>query len=180
MDYSDSFKYFVFRLVLLVGTDVAGLVVGKILLWVIASVLPPVFMPVKNFLVDDVTGSVVAALVMAGLLALVFRDDAVKHAAYENMDLVLVTVTAVLLLGLYFIPVIFYNPADMTKVKETVYYFFYYPCHWLREIFGADFKTAAAVGMAIILGGELVVYDLTFTNYKKKHPFNFKESAAEI
>ncbi len=43
------------------------------------------------------------------------------------------------------------------------------------EAFGADIKTAAALGMAIILGICFVVYQTTYVLYKRKHPFRFKE-----
>ena len=179
MDFSESARYWFFRLVILLGTDIMGLAVGKLFLWVIASFLPYAMLPVKQFLISDVTGSVVAALTMGVLLALVFRDDGKKHAAYENMDLILVTVSAILLLAAYFIPVIFYNPNDSTRVIDTLYYLFYFPCRWVTAGFGADIKTAVAVGIAVILGVQLVVYNVEYTRYKRKHPFMFKEPDTE-
>jgi hypothetical protein len=175
MDFTEQFKYWIFRLVLLVSADLMGLIVGKLLLWVTASFLPFGMLSVKQFLISDMTGSVVAAVTMTVLLALVFRDDGKKHAAYEDMDLILVTVSAILLLAVYFIPVIFYNPADSTRVIDTIYYMFYFPCRWVMVGFGADLKTAAAVGIAVILGIQLAVYNYKYTSYKKKHPFMFKE-----
>ncbi|MBR1724594.1 MAG: hypothetical protein IJ723_06210 [Ruminococcus sp.] len=179
MDFTEQVKYWFFRLVLLVGTDIMGLVVGKLFLWVIASFLPYSMLAVKEFLISDMTGSVVAALTMAGLLALVFRDDGRKHAAYEDMDLILVTVSAILLLAVYFIPVIFYNPNDSTRVIDTLYYMYYFPCRWVMIGAGADIKTAVAVGIAVILGLELIVYNYKYTTYKKRHPFNFKDPDPE-
>ncbi len=179
MRYEDQFKYWIFRLVLLVSADLMGLVVGKLLLWVVASFLPFGMLGVKQFLISDMTGSVVAALTMTVLLGLVFRDDGKKHAAYEDMDLILVTISAMLLLAVYFIPVIFYNPADSTKVMDTLYYMFYFPCRWVMVGFGADIKTAAAVGIGVILAVQLVIYNYKYTSYKKKHPFMFKESDSE-
>lgn len=174
MDYTDSVKYFFFRLVLFVGTDALGLVLGKVLLWCISNFVPEAAMGLKNFLVSEATGSAAAALLMAFLLALVFRDDAKKHAAYDDMDAVPVAIVLLLLLAFYFVPTIFYNPNDITKSVSTLYYMFYYPTQWLTELFGAAMKTAAAVGMTIILAVQMTVYQATYTAYKKKHPFLFK------
>lgn len=178
MDYSEQFKYWIFRLVLLVSADIMGLVVGKLFLWVAASFLPFALLPVKEFLISDMTGSVTAAVTMTVLLGLVFRDDGKKHAAYEDMDLILVTISAMLLLAAYFVPVIFYNPADSTKAADTFYYMFYFPCRWVMEGFGTDIKTAAAVGIGVILAVQLVIYNYKYNSYKKKHPFMFKTADA--
>lgn len=179
MNYSDQVKYWIFRWVLLISTDIMGLIVGKLFLWVIASFLPYSMLSVKQFLISDMTGSVVAAVTMTVMLGLVFLDDGKKHAAYEDMDLILVTVSAILLLAVYFIPVIFYNPADSTRVMDTVYYGFYFPCRWVMIGMGADIKTAVAVGISVILGIQLLIYNIRYTSYKKKHPFIFKEPDEE-
>ena len=179
MDYTDSVKYFFFRLVLLIGTNAMGLLLGKVLLWCFSNFVPASAMGFKSFLVSDATGSVMASIVMAVLLALVFHDDAKKHAAYDDMDAVPVAIVLLLLLAFYFVPSIFYNPADITKSVSTVYYMFYYPTHWLTELFGAAMKTAAAAGMGLVLGVQMIVYQATYSAYKKKHPFLFKHDDAE-
>lgn len=176
MDYTNSFKYFVFRLVLLYGSVMLGLVFGKGLFWVISSVLPPTAESVKLFLIDDRTGSVAAALTAFVTLGIVFKDDGKKHAAYEDMDPSLTAVSVILMLVFYFVPVILYNPADITRMWETVYYLYYFPCRWLMDIFGLDIKSAAAIGMGIILAAGFAVYLKSYTAYKKKHPFSFKLS----
>ncbi len=179
MDYSDGVKYYFFRLLLLLGTDAVGLLLGKAVFWVIASVLPPSAESFKLFLVNDITGSVTATAVMLLLLGMVFHDDGKKHAAYENMDMIPVLTTLILLLAAYFVPVILYNPNDMDKVWFTAYYMLYYPCRWLMLVFGADIKTAAAAGMAVILFIMFVIYQLTYSDYKRKHPFTFKKHEQE-
>lgn len=179
MDGYDSLKYFFFRLVLLVGTNTLGLLLGKVLLWCVANFVPASAEGVKTFLISDATGSVFASVVMAFLLALVFRDDAKKHAAYDDMDAVPVAIVLLLLLAIYFVPSIFYNPNDITKSVSTMYYAFYYPTRWLTEIFGAAMKTAAAVGMTIVLGVQMTVYQVTYSAYKKAHPFLFRHDSTE-
>lgn len=176
MDYSDGVKYYFFRLLLLFGTNAIGLVLGKAVFWVIASVLPFAVDPLKQFLVSDVTGSIAASAVMILLLGLVFHDDAKKHAAYDDMDMILVTVVLILLMAVYFVPIIFYNPSDITRLWSTVYYMFYYPCRWVIELTGAQLGVAAIIGMAVILGAQFVIYQMTYVNYKRKHPFIFKHS----
>ncbi len=174
MDYSEGFKYFCFRLLLLYGTAAVGIVIGKAVFWVIASLLPPNAESFKLFLVDDVTGSAAAAAIMLFLLGRVFFDDGKKHAAYESMDMIPVLITLILMLAAYFAPVILYNPNDMDSIWITFYYLLYYPCRWLMDGFGADIKTAAAVGMAAILAVLFALYQFSYTRYKKKHPFIFK------
>lgn len=178
MDYSDSVKYYFFRLLLLLGTNVLGLFLGKAIFWCIASLLPPSAESVKLFLVSDLTGSVCAAVVMILLLGAVFRDDAKKHAAYEDMDAVPVLITLMLLLAAYFIPAVFYDPLDITRAVKTLYYMFYYPTLWLTELFGTDIRTAAAVGMGIVLAIQFAVYITAYSAYKKEHPFNFRHDEA--
>ena len=180
MDYTDSVKYYFFRLLLLLGTNALGLFMGKALLWVIASVLPYSLETVKNFLIDDRTGSVIAAVTMIIALGLVFHDDAKAHAAYENMDMVPVLTSIILLLAVYFVPVIFYNQNDITTAVETAYYIFYYPCRWLIEFFGLDLMTSAALGMVIVLGVQFFIYQITYINYKRKHPFIFKPDPEKV
>ncbi len=176
MDFTDSVKYYFFRLLILIGSVAVSLVVGKGILWVVASFMPYSLDNVRDFLLDDKVGSIVSAVVILLLIVPVFHDDAKKHAAYEDMDAVPVLIVLLLLLAVYFIPVIFYNPYDITQAGETAYYALYFPCRWLMEAFGADIKTAAALGMAIILGICFVVYQTTYVLYKRKHPFRFKES----
>lgn len=176
MDYSDSFKYFFMRFLLLFMTDLFGVFIGKGIYWVIASVLPPSLGSLKLFLLDDKVGSITAALVMIFCLGLVFHDDGKKHAAYEDMDMLTVLITEILLLMLYFIPVIFYNPNDITKMWESIYYLFYFPCRWLIEFFSVDIKVSVALGVGIILAVQFVLYMQSYLRYKKKHPFSFKIS----
>ena len=179
MDYTQQFKYCVFRIILFFGVDLLGLILGKGIFWAAASLVPPSAQGVKQFLISDVTGSAAAALVMAGLLGAVFREDGKRHAAYEDMDAVLVLITLMLMLGCYFIPVIFYNPFDSTRVIRSVYYMFYFPCRWVTELFGADMKTSAAVGGGVVLGAQFAVYEVAYNAYKKKHPFVFKPRPAD-
>lgn len=178
MDYSEGAKYYFFRLMLLIGTNALGLLLGKAIFWCIASLLPPSAEGVKLFLVSDLTGSICAACIMILLLAAVFRDDAKKHAAYEDMDAVPVLITLILLLAAYFIPAVFYDPFDITRAVRTLYYMFYYPTIWLTELFGADIRTAAALGMGIVLAVQFCVYITAYSAYKKEHPFNFRHDEA--
>ena len=174
MDYTQQFKYSAFRIILLFGTNLLGLIIGKGLFWVAASLVPPSMQDLKHFLISDLTGSVTAALVMAGTLATVFRDDGKRHAAYRDMDIILVMITLILMLGAYFVPVIFYNPFDSTRVIRSVYYMFYFTSRWVIELFGAEMKTAAAVGGGAVLGLQLIVYELSYGAYHKKHPVTFR------
>jgi hypothetical protein len=174
MDYTQQFKYCAFRIILLFGTNLLGLIIGKGLFWVAASFVPPSMQGVKQFLVSDLNCSVIAALVMAGTLAAVFRDDGKRNAAYEDMDIILVMITLILMLGAYFIPVIFYNPFDSTRVIRSLYYMFYFTSQWVTELFGAEMKTAAAVGGGTVLGVQLIVYELSYGAYRKKHPVTFR------
>lgn len=178
MTYSDGVRYYFFRSLLLLGTNTLGLLLGKAVLWCLSSLLPSSAQSVKMFLINDATGSVCAACIMILLLGLVFHDDAKKHAAYEDMDAVPVLITLILMLAAYFVPAVYYEPYGMTKAVGTLYYMFYYPTRWLTELFGADVRSAAALGMGLILAAQFVVYQTTYTAYKKKHPFNFKQDNA--
>lgn len=173
MDYSEGVKYYFMRLLLLLGTDAVGLVLGKGTLWVVSSILP-LSEDVQKFLVSDTVGSFAAAIIMLILLGMVFYDDGKSHAAYDSMDFTYVLTVMLLLVGVYFIPVIFYNPADITRAVSTAYDLFYYPCRWVREIFGADIKTSVAVGIGVIYIILFVIYQISYTRYRKKHPFVFK------
>lgn len=170
MDYTQQFKYSVFRIFLFYGVNTLGLMLGKGIYWVAASLVPPSNQGLKQFLISDVTGSVTAALIMVLLLGAVFRDDGKRHAAYEDMDAVLVLITLVLMLGFYFIPAVFFNPYDTTRVMRTVYNMLYFPCRWVTELFGADMKAAAAVGGGTVLAAQFAVYELSYNAYRKKHP----------
>ncbi len=174
MDYTEQFKYCVFRIFLLFGAEALGLIIGKGVFWAAASVMT--FLPegAKQALVSDPVGSVTAAVIMAALLGLVFKDDGKKHAAYADMDIILVMITLILMLACYFIPVIFFDPVDSTRVVRSVYYMLYYPCRWVIELFGAQLKPAVAVGTAAILGIQLVIYNVSYGRYKVKHPFVFR------
>ena len=179
MDYTQQFKYSAFRIILLYGVNTLGLMLGKGIFWVAASLVSPSSQGVKQFLISDVTGSVTAALIMMFLLGAVFRDDGKRHAAYEDMDAVLVLITLVLMLGFYFIPAVFYNPFDTTRVMKSVYYMLYFPCRWVMELFGADLKTSAAVGGGTVLAVQFAVYELSYGAYKKKHPSIFRPRPAD-
>ena len=124
MDYSDGVKYTLFRLLLMIGCGAVGVAAGKLLLWAAASVMPASWLTLKEFLVTDQAGSVTAAIVMAAMLGRVFYDDGKKHAAYENWDAILVSITHIVMLIVYFVPVIFYNPNDITRGVEFAYYLF--------------------------------------------------------
>ena len=174
MDYTEQFKYCVFRVFLIFGAEVLGLMLGKGLFWAAASVMTILPEGMKQTLVSDRFGSVTAALIMMLLLGAVFRDDGKKHAAYADADFVLVLITLILMLACYFIPVIFYNPFDSTRAVKTVYYMLYYPCRWVIEIFGAELKPAVAIGTGIILGVQFIIYNLSYGSYKMRHPFSFK------
>ncbi|MBP3273336.1 MAG: hypothetical protein J6M17_14090 [Ruminococcus sp.] len=173
MDYSDSAKYFFFRLILLFGTNAAGVLLGKMLPWCLSNLLPASLGAVKQALVSDALCSMAAAAVMILLLGFVFHDDARRHAAYDNMDAVPVAVVLILMLVFYFVPVVFYDPMDISRAGETLYGMLYFPTKWLREIAGMDIKTAAALGMAMILGIQMMIYQVTYSAYKRKHPFLF-------
>jgi hypothetical protein len=162
------------RIVLLFATNAFGLLCGKGLLWVVSSVLPAKWDGAKTMLINDKCGSIVAAVAMTAMLALVFLDDGRKHAAYEDWDALMVSVTEIIMLLIYFVPMIFYNENDITKAMKTCYYIFYFPCRWLMLFFGCDIKTAAVIGIAIILAVQLVLYLISYYSYKKKHPFIFK------
>ena len=179
MDYTEQFKYSVFRVFLLFGTEVLGLLLGKGLFWAAASVMT--FLPesAKQALVSDSFGSVTAALIMILLLGAVFRDDGKKHAAYADSDFILVLITLILMLACYFIPVIFYNPFDSTRVIRTVYYMLYYPCRWVIELFGAELKPAVALGTGIILGVQFLIYNVSYGSYKTRHPYSFRVTENE-
>lgn len=179
MSYSDGVKYTVFRILLMFGTGAVGIVFGKGLLWVISSVLPASLVGLKETLIDDRCGSLVAAATMTVLLGLVFYDDGKKHAAYEDWDALMVSITHIIMLMVYFVPVIFYNPNDITKAAEFAYYIYYFPCRWIMLFFGADIMTSAALGMALVLAVQLALYLFSYGSYKKKHPFSFKAPAAD-
>jgi hypothetical protein len=177
MDYSDGVKYTAFRFILLLGTDALGVVFGKLMLWVIASVLPASADGAKAFLISDSTGSVVAAITMVVALGLVFFDDAKKHAAYDDWDSLLVIITLMVMLMFFFAPIIWYNSADITSAAKTFYYIWYFPCRWVMLATDCDFKVAAAAGIIIIEAVLFVIYQISYAAYKKKHPFSFKETA---
>lgn len=179
MDYSDGVKYTLFRLLLMIGCGAVGVAAGKLLLWATASVMPASLLTLKEFLVTDQAGSVTAAIVMAAMLGRVFYDDGKKHAAYENWDAILVSITHIVMLIAYFVPVIFYNPNDITRGVEFAYYLFYFPCRWLVLAFGMDLKAAAALGILLILGVQFALYMLSYTRYKKKHPVSFLPRESE-
>ncbi len=174
MNYSDGFRYVCFRLLLLVGADALAVVLGKGMLWVLSSVVPANMGGLKEFLIDDRTGSVTAAIVMVIALGVVFRDDGKKHAAYDDWDVTLAVITAMLMMVFYFIPVIFYNPADITRVMQTVYYIVYFPCRWAELALGLDIKAAVALGIGAVLAVQLALYISSYSGYKRKHPFSFK------
>ena len=174
MDYTQQFKYSVFRVFLFYMANILALMLGKGIYWVAATLVPASQQGIKQALVSDAVGSVTAALIMALVLGAVFRDDAKSHAAYEDMDAILVLITLILMLGFYFIPVIFYNPFDSTRVVKTMYYLFYFPCRWVTELFGAETKTSVAVGGGAVLAVQFAVYETAYHGYKKKHPFVFK------
>jgi hypothetical protein len=180
MDYSDGVKYSVFRLVLLFATDAVSIVFGKGLLWVIASVLPASWEQAKQLLIDDRVGSLVAAATMILLLGLVFFDDGKKHAAYDDWDATLIVITLMVEIIIFFFPMVLYNPLDMTSAVETFYYIFYFPCRWVMLIFGADIKSAAAIGIAVVLGIQLVLYEISYNSYRRKHPFVFKKPSEQL
>lgn len=180
MDYSACFRYFCFRLLIFLGAVATGLLFGKGILWVVSSVLPYSAIEFKNFLIDDTTGSIAAAAVAVVLLGRVFFDDGKKHAAYEDMDVTLVLITLILIYVIYFIPVIFYNASDMTKMVETVYYMFYFPCIWVSELTACDIKIAAALGDAVLMIPLFVLYEISYAGYKRKHPFSFRMNDEEI
>lgn len=174
MDYTEGVKYTVFRILLLLGTEAVGIVAGKGLLWVVSSVLPASWLGLKDILIDDRCGSIVAAVTMILLLGLVFYDDGKKHAAYEDWDALMVSITHIIMLMVYFVPIIFYNPNDITKAMEFCYYIFYFPCRWITLFFGCDIKVSAVIGIAVILAVQFVLYLVSYRGYKKKHPFSFK------
>ena len=179
MDYTQQFKYSAFRVLLFYMVNTLGLMLGKGLFWLAATLVPASQQGIKQALVSDVTGSVTAALIMAAVLGAVFRDDAKRHAAYDDTDVVLVLITLILMLGTYFVPVIFYNPFDSTRAVKTIYYLFYFPCRWVTELFGADTKASAAVGGGAVLAVQLIVYEVAYNAYKKKHPVVFKPRSTD-
>lgn len=172
--------YIFARIGLMIILAVFGAFTGVILFPSIVTLLPSSMMSVKTFMINPNVESAIAFIIMTVFFLRIFYDDGKRHAAYESWSSVSITIVYLLMLVVYFIPVIFRDSFSAEGKGDVFYLIYYYPCHWLSEGLGLDYMISVLVGMGVLLAMSYAVYLLAFRIYVHKHPVILKSMTAPI
>lgn len=167
----DSVKFLLYvlgRIGVLIAVNLFGAFTAKVLFPALASLVSGSSVA-GSFFTNSTWGSFVGWAVMLIFLSVLFYDDGKRHAAYEIWNSINVTIALIMMLLVYFIPVIFRDSLHAEGKGKAFYTICYAPVLWLEEKFGMAHTSAAGLGIGIILFILFWVYVISYKIYLKKH-----------
>lgn len=169
MSYSKGVFYVISRCLMLPLINVFGAIVSTTLFaWILNLVIPSIGdTTFKERLFSSGVWSVLAWGVIIVTICVLLYSDGKRHSAYGYYDVFVIGVTAVFMLAVYFVPVLFFDKTEDNL--RTIFEGFYFPCKWLLGFFGDDYVLAVLVGILppTVLG--VLSYIISHTVYEKRY-----------
>ena len=167
----DSVKFLLYvlgRIGVFIAVNLFGAFTARVLFPALSSFVSESSAAGK-FLLNSTWGSFAGWLVMLIFLAVLFFDDGKRHAAYEIWNSINITIVLIMMLLVYFVPVIFRDSFNAEGKGKAFYTIVYAPVLWLEQKFGMAHTSAAGLGAGIILFILFWVYVISYKLYLRKH-----------
>ena len=170
MTYSKGLFYAIARVLMLLLINVFSAIVSITLFaWVLNLLIPSIGdSNFKERFFSSGIWSVLAWALLIGMLIFLFYKDGKKHSAYGMFDMFTITITAVFMFAVYFVPVLFMDKAGGNVL--IAFEGFYFPCKWLLSVFDNDYMLAVLVGIIPPIAIAVMAYCVSHIIYKKKYP----------
>lgn len=170
MTYSKGLFYAIARVLMLLLINVFSAIVSTTLFaWVLNLLIPSIEdSSFKQRFFSSGIWSVLAWVLLISMLVFLFYKDGKKHSAYGMFDMFTITITAVFMFAVYFVPVLFMDKAGGNVL--IAFEGFYFPCKWLLSLFDNDYMLAVLVGIIPPVAISVITYCVSHIIYKKRFP----------
>ena len=170
MTYSKGLFYAIARVLMLLLINVFSAIVSTTLFaWVLNLLIPSIGESnFKQRFFSSGIWSVLAWVLLISMLVFLFYKDGKKHSAYGMFDMFTITITAVFMFAVYFVPVLFMDKAGGNVL--IAFEGFYFPCKWLLSLFDNDYMLAVLVGIIPPVAISVITYCVSHIIYKKRFP----------
>lgn len=170
MTYSKGLFYAIARVLMLLLINVFSAIVSITLFaWVLNLLIPSIGdSNFKQRFFSSGVWSVLAWVLLIAMLVFLFYKDGKKHSAYGMFDMFTITITAVFMFAVYFVPVLFMDKAGGNVL--IAFEGFYFPCKWLLSLFDNDYMLAVLVGIIPPVAISVITYCVSHIIYKKRFP----------
>ncbi len=170
MTYSKGLFYAIARVLMLLLINVFSAIVSITLFaWVLNLLIPSIGdSNFKQRFFSSGVWSVLAWVLLIAMLVFLFYKDGKKHSAYGMFDMFTITITAVFMFAVYFVPVLFMDKAGGNVL--IAFEGFYFPCKWLLSLFDNDYMLAVLVGIIPPVAISVITYCISHIIYKKRFP----------
>lgn len=160
--------YILGRLGLMILLSFFAVFCGEVILSAVTVIVPSDSL--KEFLIEMKTKSLFGFAVMLCFLIAVFIKDGIKSAAYKEDGILNVSIVAVIMFAVNFLPVLFKEDLALKGKGGLFYKAFYYPALWLGNFENERFMNSVMLESVIICVVCLAGFVISRKIYIKKHP----------